>query len=75
MLRLKYERVQRGLSQRTVGIASRIPQPTLAFIENGRFLPYPDQLQRLSNFFNVPVEELLKDVEIVTSTAMVEERV
>ena len=74
MLRPKYERLRRGCSQRTLGIAAHIAPYTVGLIEIGRLQPLPDQLQRLSNVFNVPSGELLKEVTILEEQS-VEERV
>jgi transcriptional regulator with XRE-family HTH domain len=71
VLRLKYERLQRRMSQSGVGAAARIHQPTVTLIENGRLIPTPAQLQRLANVFGLPPEALLKPIEIVESVVIV----
>lgn len=67
MIRLRFERLQRGLSQQTVGVLARVHQPTLALIENERMKPSPAVLARLSSVFNVPADALLKPVTLAES--------
>jgi transcriptional regulator with XRE-family HTH domain len=61
VLRLKYERIRRELSQTIVAGLTNIYQPRLSAYERGVKRPTPAQLQRLSDTFNVPPDELLKD--------------
>lgn len=65
MLRVKFERTSRNLSQERVAAAARIPQPAIALIERGRLIPTSQQLERLASVFDVPTESLLRDVEVV----------
>lgn len=65
MLRLKFERTHRQLSQHAVGLVVHLPQPYIASIERGRMIPSPTQLQRLAAFFGVKPEDLLKDVVVL----------
>lgn len=69
MLRLKHERLRRGLTQDTVGVAARISQPTVALIEKGRLIPTAAQLDRLAAIFHISHDALLKPVEIVEDRA------
>lgn len=62
MTRLRFERLERGLSQQKVGIVARVHQPTLALIENGRLRPSAAVLARLSALFDVPADALLETV-------------
>jgi transcriptional regulator with XRE-family HTH domain len=62
--RLTYERRHRRLPQRLVAAATHVPQPDLSQIEIGRLVPTRQQLQRLSAFYGVPPDDLLKDVAI-----------
>ena len=66
MLRVKYERVRRGLSQDTLAVlAGRLSQPDIGLIENGRLIPTTAQLERLAAIFGVPPDALLLPVEVV----------
>lgn len=69
MIRLKYERLARGLSQQTVGIVARVHQPTLALIENERLTPSPAVLGRLARTFGLPPASLLEPVTLADSEA------
>ena len=63
--RLKYERLRRGLSQETLGIAARVDQSTIAQMELGRYFPTAIVLDRLARVLDVPGDQLLKPVEII----------
>lgn len=67
MRRLRFERYNRRLTQSAVSIAARIPQPHLSQMELGRLTPTQAQLERLSDFFNVPPDALLREVTAVES--------
>jgi transcriptional regulator with XRE-family HTH domain len=62
VLRLKFERISRGLSQQGVTDLTQIPQPAVSLIETGRVVPTPEELQRLADVFGVPPAILLKHV-------------
>jgi transcriptional regulator with XRE-family HTH domain len=63
--RIKYERTRLGVSQETVGVVTRLPQPTISAIERGRVVPTAAELQRFADALGVPPGALLKPVEIV----------
>ncbi|MBM3820278.1 MAG: helix-turn-helix transcriptional regulator [Acidimicrobiia bacterium] len=65
VLLLKFERINRRLSQHQVATIARIAQPALSQIETGRLAPTPAQLQRLAALFHVAPSELLKDVVVL----------
>jgi transcriptional regulator with XRE-family HTH domain len=66
VLRLKFERDRRRLSQTRVAVAANIWQPTYSAIETGRLRPTAAQLQRLADIFNIsPPEDLLVDVVVI----------
>ena len=65
MLRLKFERTNRGISQHRLARAAALVQPAISLIENGRLLPTTDQLRRLAVVFSVAPSELLKDVAVL----------
>lgn len=65
MLRLKFERTNRGISQQRLARAALLVQPTVSLIENGRLVPTLDELQRLAAVFGVPPGDLLKDVAVL----------
>lgn len=62
MLRIKAERLRRKLTQQQVAVDNRMSYADVSRIENGRLIPYPGHLKRLSDYFNVSQEELLKEV-------------
>ena len=68
MLRLRFERTTRRLSQACVAEVARIPQPALSQIELGRLKPTPAQLQRLAAVFKVEASELLKEIAVLGPT-------
>lgn len=57
--RLKLERQNRKISQARLAHATRIAQPVISQIENGRLVPMPSQLARLAAVFGVLPEDLL----------------
>lgn len=65
MLRIRFERQNKHLSQRRVGRAARIPQPTLSSIEIGRLKPTEAQLARLAAVFGVKPDDLLRDIAVL----------
>ena len=64
MLRLKFLRLQRNLSQKTLGVLARVSPCDVSLIETGRFIPTPGQLAKLAVVFDVPSESLLQHVEV-----------
>ena len=69
MLRLKYERQQRGMLQSTLGVVARIQQQRIAQIENGKLTPSANQLARLAAVLRVPPDQLLQPVEVLSVEA------
>jgi transcriptional regulator with XRE-family HTH domain len=63
---LEAARRQRGWTQRDLGEhpSVRIHQTFISMIERGIGLPGPEQLERLSHVLNVPVDQLLKPVDV-----------
>lgn len=64
MLRLRFERQRRQLSQRAIAQMARLHQPVLCLIESGRLKPTDAELERLAAALRVPADELLKDVTV-----------
>jgi transcriptional regulator with XRE-family HTH domain len=65
MLRLKAERLKRGLSQTRLAAMAGIHPATLSRIETGRMYPYPGWRKRLAEALGWPVEradELFEEV-------------
>ena len=62
MLRIKWERLEKGWNQLEPAYRSRISVPDYGRIENGRMKPYPSQLKKLAAVFGLSAEELLEDV-------------
>lgn len=67
MLRIKFERLNRQLSQTCVATVANIVQPVISQIETGRLIPTPEQLDRLAVVFGINGENLLKDVVVKES--------
>jgi transcriptional regulator with XRE-family HTH domain len=65
VLRLKFERQNKRLSQTRLACSAHIPQQHVSLIELGRLVPTPTQLQRLADVFKVKPEDLLKDVAMI----------
>lgn len=65
MIRLKYERVQRGFSQATLAHIAKLPQPVICLIEMGRWNPTADELDALGRALGIaPASVLLKLVTV-----------
>jgi transcriptional regulator with XRE-family HTH domain len=62
MLRVEFERRKRGLTQSQLGKKANVPASDICRIEKGS-RPYPTHLKRLSDFFNIPANELVRKVE------------
>lgn len=63
MLQLELERRKKNLTQKELSKLVKIGAPDLCRIEKKILKPYPGHLKRLSEFFGVSGEELLKEVE------------
>jgi len=64
VLRTRFEREHRQLSQQHLARLARLPQSTISQIETGRLRPTAEELARLAAVFNVAPSDLLKDVVI-----------
>ena len=64
MIRLKFERIQRGLSQSGLAHLANLPQPVVCLIEKGTRNPAPDDLIALGRALGVSPDALLRPVEI-----------
>ena len=65
MLRLKFERTYRQISQHRLACVAGLHQPQLSQIERGRLRPTPQELQRLSEALGVEPAALLRDVAML----------
>jgi transcriptional regulator with XRE-family HTH domain len=68
VIRLKFERVNRRISQETLALATKLPQPIISLIEIGTWNPTPDQLAALGRALGIAPPELLLQ-EVVLPTA------
>ena len=59
-------RKNKGLSQRDLSEKLNIAFSSVAKYENGKVFPSTDILIKLSDFFNVSIDYLLKDIDNVT---------
>jgi transcriptional regulator with XRE-family HTH domain len=66
MLRIEFERRRRKLSQTDVARLAHVRQQDVSLIEQGRYIPLANQLERLARVFCVSASTLLQPVEIVT---------
>jgi transcriptional regulator with XRE-family HTH domain len=65
VIRLKFERIQRGLSQAGLAHLARVPQPVICLIEAGKWNPSPAELGALACALGVaPAEALLTPVVV-----------
>lgn len=62
VLNLKKERLNRSLTQQELAVKVGMSYADISRIENGRLIPYPGHIKRLSNFFEISEDELLKEV-------------
>ena len=62
MKRLIKEREKRDMSQTDLSFKLKIHPTQLSKIENGRIIPFKPNQEKLENFFNMSIDELLKDV-------------
>jgi transcriptional regulator with XRE-family HTH domain len=62
MIRLKFERLQRGLSQAALARLSNVSQSTICWIELGRWVADAKELDALARALDVPTSVLLKPV-------------
>jgi len=59
--KLKTLRIQRGLTTRQLASELQISQAQISRIENGLRQPDGDLLIKISDFFNVPLDNLMRD--------------
>lgn len=66
MLRLRFEREKRGLSQLELSILSGIHTATISKLELGKLYPYPKWRKRLAEALGWPIDradELFEEVD------------
>jgi transcriptional regulator with XRE-family HTH domain len=59
LLRIKFLRLSRGLTQEQVGDRLGISRTHVSLIENGRFNPTPPEIAGLVQLFDCPADQLL----------------
>ena len=65
MIRLKYERLDRGITQKQFEFLSGVPQPVICLIETGRWSPTDAELTQLARVLGVhPPSALLREVVV-----------
>ncbi len=62
MIRLKFLRIERGLTQRELADRTQINHSQLCLIESGRLNPRPQELARLADALGCLPERLLEHV-------------
>jgi ribosome-binding protein aMBF1 (putative translation factor) len=63
-LRIEVARKQRKWNQTKLAAAAGMSTTDVSKIENGRFIPYPKQAERLARALKIKPEELLEEVEV-----------
>lgn len=63
LLRIRKERLRRGLTQAAVAASAGVPVQTVSQIENGRQQPWPVLRTRLAALFGVAESELFADID------------
>src|SRR4051794_11371177 len=69
VLNCEYRRRQRGWRQGDLSQRVRIAQPWISLLEQGRWKPTPDQLNRLATALDLAVDDLLKPVVAAVDVA------
>ena len=64
MSRIKAERLKRQWTQTDLAFYARMSSSDISRIENGRMIPYPGHLERLSKALGIDSQELLQEVEV-----------
>jgi transcriptional regulator with XRE-family HTH domain len=65
VIRLKFERLNRQVSQQKLALAAQLPQPVVSLIETGTWNPRSDQLAALARVLHIdPPSDLLLDVVV-----------
>ena len=57
MLRLKYERLRRNISQQKLGALAGIHPSIISHIENGKIYAFPGWRERIVKALNWPIEQ------------------
>jgi ribosome-binding protein aMBF1 (putative translation factor) len=63
MKRITKERQKRDLTKTELGFETRIHPARIGQIESGKAEPYEPSKKKLEDFFNMSIEELLKEVD------------
>jgi transcriptional regulator with XRE-family HTH domain len=67
VIRLKFERINRQITQPLLAFWAQIPQPTISLIETGTWNPTAAQLEKLGRVLHIdPPSDLLLDVVVPT---------
>ena len=67
MNKLKLLRLNKGLTQMELAKELHIVQSAISKWEKGKTIPDIETLKKLSNFYNVSIEELLQETSIETN--------
>ena len=60
MTRMKAERIRRGWSQQVLAVRAGVGIADISRIENGRFVPYAVQAQKIASVLGIRTDELLQ---------------
>ena len=61
---LQLYRLGKGVSMQVVGKATHIPAAEVSYLEAGRLIPSDLQKERLSAYFGVPIDTLMKRFDL-----------
>jgi ribosome-binding protein aMBF1 (putative translation factor) len=67
MLRMRMERIKRGLTFTDLSYKVQIHPATLGKIETKKMIAYEPHKKKLSKFFGIPAEELFQDIHQINS--------
>ena len=63
LLRLRRERLERGLSIPTVARQAKVSKVTLQLVETGITVPYPAMRKKLAEYYGVKEHVLFRDID------------
>lgn len=74
MNRLKFERINRHLSQEKLAWLAQVPEPVISLIETGTWNPTPEHLAAIARVLHIDPELLLQEFVPRFVAACTEER-
>ena len=65
MLRVKYERLRRNLSQKIVAAHVGLRQPQVSMVESGVLKPSPAKLRRFEDLYRIKGDDLMREITVL----------